>query len=608
MYQITILPEGRIIRCDDRRKSLWSLLLEHGTPVEGPCGGTGICGKCKVRVLEGNPDTLTEEEDAVFSPREILDGWRLACLCYPLGNMVVVLPRQKEMANILSNGLGCDMALQPAIQTAAVSLSKKQLAGARSAEVLCRKQTGCLPVEPAALSALPTKAGRYTAVLHQNRLLAVRESTDHAGLYGLAVDIGTTTVVMSLVDIKTGAELAAESAVNPQNRFGQDVLSRIAYAGEHGRDGVARLQTAITELLEELKNTLCLRQGIPADALYEMSIGANSTMTHLLLGVEPESLGRLPFVPVFTDARQVWWRALCPQTTSPALQVYSLPGVSAYIGSDVVAGAFVARLQEREGISLLVDIGTNGEIVLARDGRLLSCSCAAGPALEGMNISCGMRAQKGAAEEIHIREGRIELEVIGGGEAAGLCGSGVLAALRECLREGLIKPGGALLGPQQLPEESPYRSWLCAVEGKKALRLGGEESGILLTQRDIRQIQLAKAAILSGFLALLRQQGLSLEQLDRVYIAGQFGAHLPVESLVGCGILPPGLEERVEYIGNTSKSGAMAALLNTQARQELEALAASIEYVELGAVADYERLLVEAMGFPQAETIRERRI
>lgn len=411
--------------------------------------------------------------------------------------------------------------------------------------------------------------------------------------YGVAVDIGTTTVALSLVDLSDGRELAHAAAVNAQKQYGLDVLTRITYEYEKGETAISQLQKAIVGSLNELLEQLCREAKIHREKIEEIVVAANCCMTHMLLGVDARSMGRAPYAPEFLEARE------CP-ASEIGLQagkntwLYCLPQVSAYIGGDIVAGAEVCRLEQEPGNVLFIDIGTNGEIILASGGKLLSCSCAAGPALEGMNISCGMRAAEGAVEDVHIREAGVVLETIGNIPPEGLCGSGILAAVRELIKCGYLKKTGAFVQLASQPEPEILR-----LSGTKREAVLCRNPEIIVTQEDVRQVQLAKGAILSGFLVLLQAAGITMEQLDKVLIAGQFGSHLPAESLIGTGLLPSEVKDKIQYVGNSAKTGAYLALLSREKRRSMEALAKKIDYVELAQTKDYDRVFAAAMTFPK---------
>lgn len=409
--------------------------------------------------------------------------------------------------------------------------------------------------------------------------------------FGAAVDIGTTTVALSLVDLRNGKELAQASAINGQKLYGLDVLTRISYEQEEGEKGIRQLQEAIVNTLNDLLDQACQSSGIAKDEIVEIIVAANCCMTHMLLGVDARSLGRAPYEPIFTAA-QSGLAADIGLQTGETTKLYCLPQVSAYIGGDIVAGVEVCRLRQEEGNVLFLDIGTNGEIVLAHKGRLLSCSCAAGPALEGMNISCGMRASEGAVEDVHIGE-TVKLKTIGSTAPAGLCGSGILAAVRELLKKGYLKKNGAFVPLEAQPEPKLLR-----LKGTKREAVLSTEPEIIVTQDDVRQVQLAKGAILSGFTVLLKEAGITMEELDRVIVAGQFGAHLPVDSLIGIGLLPEAIRNKLSYAGNSSQSGAYMALLSQAERRKMEETAEAMAYIELAQTADYERVFAKAMAFP----------
>ena len=273
--------------------------------------------------------------------------------------------------------------------------------------------------------------------------------------------------------------------------------------------------------------------------------------------------------------------------------------MSSYIGADIVAGAYVCQLKEEKGNVLFIDIGTNGEIVLSNHGRLLCCSCAAGPALEGMNISSGMRAAEGAIEDVEITADGIKLKVIGNEEPIGICGSGILAVVKELLKVGLVRKEGAFIKLKQLGEDDYRRNMMQQNGIKRDFILTESPEKLLITQGDIRQVQLAKGAILSGFIALLDQAGIRMEDLDKVMIAGQFGAHLPADSLVGTGILPKEVKDKLIYVGNSSKTGAYMALMSAKVKHEMEELALYMDYMELGATKGYERLFSNCLIFPE---------
>ncbi len=340
----------------------------------------------------------------------------------------------------------------------------------------------------------------------------------------------------------------------------------------------------------------CKKAGVAQSEVRKINVAANCTMMHMLLGVDARSIGKSPYKPVFTQSKTLLASDI-GLAAGEGCTLYCLPHVSSYIGADIVAGAYVCEMQKTSQNELFIDIGTNGEIVLAKGGDLYSCSCAAGPALEGMNISGGMRAATGAIEEVQIRADKIELTTIGNEKPEGICGSGILAVVRELVLTGIILKSGVFVRLEKLDDDD-WRKKYISLDGTKRELVLCEEPKIVVTQSDVRQVQMAKGAILSGFMALLNEAGIGMEDLDKVYIAGQFGAHLSVDSLIGSGILPACVQDKLVYVGNSSKTGAYMTLMSKKVTSEIEELAEKINYLELSNLENYDRLYSECMKFP----------
>ena len=493
MAEIRLPQLGRAIECRDG-ENLYEVLARENL-IEGPCGGRGVCGKCRV-VLDG---------------RETL-----SCECAARGACEVLLPEFAGVGDIVSDGY-----------MKAFSADKKEG-------------------------------------------------------FGFAVDIGTTTVVSSLYDLSSGRELASVSCLNSQKSCGQDVISRIRCAGEE-EGGLKRLGEKITADLNALFTQLLARCGVKAEEIRGTVVAGNTTMIHLLAGRDPSSLAAAPYSPAFTGSLLLDGNALGLCVPAP---VDCLPAIASYVGGDITAGVTACGITEDGPLTLFIDIGTNGEIVLAGGGEMYCCSCAAGPALEGMNISCGMRAAAGAIEEVSIKDGAFSIRTIKDGVPRGICGSGLLSAIASMLAEGVISPNGRFAAHPMVSE----------AEGGKRVVLAPEQ-GIYLTQKDIRQVQLVKGAILSGILTLLEASGRSEEEIEKVIVAGQFGAHLTTEALTGCGFLPKSLKEKIVYAGNTSKSGAAVCLLSAENRARCDRLAEGAKYIELSLKEGYEDLFVKCLRF-----------
>ena len=410
--------------------------------------------------------------------------------------------------------------------------------------------------------------------------------------YGFAIDIGTTTIALYLVDLSTGEIVGKISDINPQSKYGLDVMTRISFEYENPK-GKDLLKEVLIKSLKELLHRLIKDYDIEKNSIKEIIVAANTTMLHMLVGADAKKLGRFPYEAEFLQGQKFCARDL--DIDFPA-NLYTLANVSAFIGSDIVAGVYLTKLKEKEN-TLFIDIGTNGEMVLKTRNKLYACSTAAGPALEAMNISSGMRAERGAIEEIKIEKDQIRLKIIGGKKAKGICGSGLLSAVAEAIENKLINKRGRIIDPKNLENSDFRKKYIRENENGKRFIILDKENKIYLSQDDIRAVQLAKGAILSGFLTLLQIEKVDIEKLNSVIIAGAFGSHLKKSDISKVGILPKEVENLITYVGNSSLVGAYMALMNPQIKNEMEDLAKEISYVELSTSKDYEKTFARAMQF-----------
>ncbi len=601
MSKIKLVPSGRTYEYSEG-ETLLNILVSEKIFVDNPCNGKGTCGKCKVKILSGSCAPLTETERKYIKEDEAAAGVRLSCLVFPEGDLEIELLQKERAHRVLTTGYMPDFRKDPDITKKTVSICRPSLKDQTSFEDQLKNQLADTDVSFEVLKDLYFEEGIYTAVIHEDangrKTVTDIERGDTAGvMFGAAIDIGTTTVVTSLIDMNTGEEAASSSRINAQKHFGLDVLTRITYELENRDEGIQKLQTVIVDSINEMIEDTCSQAGIHKENIYGIAVSANCTMMHMLLGIDATAIGKAPYAPVFVCSKDIPALSIGLKAARGA-RLYCLPSVSAFIGADIVAGAYVCELQKSKENILFIDIGTNGEIVFSDRGKLISCSCAAGPALEGMNISSGMRAANGAVEDVLITKEGVKLKVIGDAEPVGICGSGILAVVKELVKHGLVTKRGVFQKPENLPEND-FRLAMLRTNGQKRefILVSGPEE-LLITQRDIRQVQLAKGAVLSGFFALLKKAGKSIEELDKVMVAGQFGAHLPAESLIGAGILPEAVKDRLVYVGNTSKTGAYMALLSKTVKRELEELARRMDYMELSAAEGYERLFADCLMFP----------
>lgn len=574
---------------NSKDENILEILKSENVDIENPCRGKGICGKCKIKILNGEVSPLTEDEAKLLSKEEISNGVRLACLTKPIECVDIdILFNENKQSNILTEGAMPNFNIEPPLKLKDFKLVKPTLENIKSLSE-CLEESLNLKgnISMNVLKKLPSFINREEGqgVFYYDELIDIIDKDEK--IYGVAVDIGTTTVACSLIDMESFKVIGNSSFINPQKDYGLDVLSRIHYSNEN-EEGVGKLQSAIVKELNLNIEELCNSNGIKKSAIYEVVIGANSTMVHCLLGIPLASLGKAPYANVVNDAVTLLSSEIGININSYG-RLYCVPSVSTFIGGDIVAGVLASRIYDKKENILFIDIGTNGEIVLSNHGELISCSCAAGPALEGMNISCGMRASDGAVEGVKIDRDKINLKVIGDEKPKGICGSGILDIVWQLLDNNILGANGRLKADSSLVSE---------VDGKREVTLYNEEGNrIYITQKDIRQVQLAKGAILSGFLALVKYKGLDMSDLDRIVVAGQFGKHLSKDSLTGVGIIPKELKEKIEYIGNSSKSGAFMCLLSKGEREISEKISKDIEYVELSTIDNYEKIFTKALMF-----------
>ncbi|MFC2082080.1 ASKHA domain-containing protein [Candidatus Bipolaricaulota bacterium] len=410
----------------------------------------------------------------------------------------------------------------------------------------------------------------------------------------MALDVGTTTLAAYLFDLTSGRQLGSAASRNPQRRFGADVITRIAHVRRESREGLGELHTAVIEGLNTLLGQLSEKAGISPDRIYEAKVVGNPTMIHLFLGIDPRGIDVSPYAPV------VGQRVLCRAgdvglAMHPCGVVETLPAISAYVGADIVAGILATDIQRSEANTLFLDVGTNGEMVLALGNRLIACSTAAGPAFEGASIVQGMAALDGAIETVRVHGGRIDCSVIGGAVPTGLCGTGLLSAVAELLSAGLIDRTG------RFSDAGSRLADRLDGEGKdRRVRLTDGAEPVYLYQQDVREFQLAKAAVRSGIEVLLQYAGLRAEDLARVLIGGAFSTRLSPAHLMETGFLPRVDVARIHVVGNTAGQGAKQALLNQQMMGRVDEIARSVVYIELSSDQDFNESFVEQIPFPAA--------
>jgi len=414
---------------------------------------------------------------------------------------------------------------------------------------------------------------------------------------------GSTTVAGYLVDLNTGEELSAVAKSNPQIIYGDDVISRIGFA-QNQKENLEILQREIVNTLNEIIKETAQKAGVNTNNIYKISIAGNTCMHHLLLGLNPSYIAPSPYIPVIKENLNLKAKDIPKLILEPTANVYILPNISAFVGADIVAGILAICMWENEKISLFIDLGTNGEIVLGSKRKMWTCSTAAGPAFEGARISSGMRAAEGAIDKVKMDNKSITYRVIKDGKVRGICGSGLIDLIAELVKLGLISKSGKLIDREEcdpnLSEEIKKRI-INGQKGNKFLLVKGKETengkSIYLTQRDIREVQLAKAAIFAGIKILLKEVNISQEDIQKILLAGAFGNFIDKKSAIRIGLIPYLPLEKIESVGNAAGRGAEITLLSEKTRGICEKISKDIKYIELSSRADFQEEFVEAMFF-----------
>ncbi len=559
MTQLTILPfkKNVTIRTDE---TVMQALRRGGYEIEGPCNGQGICGKCRIRVE--NPADVPQTPHRRISKTEAREkGIRLACRLVPPDDITVHLPDDFSVDARILEGEHLDgIELKPA----AVVVSKKdaywlQYAG-QDSEVILQKWD-------------------------------VQFSAK-----GLAIDIGTTTLVVTLFCLVTGKELSTASSINPQTKFGHDILSRIQKGSTE--EGLAEVAGVVRKELNRLVQAACKKSNAVVDEILDVVIGGNTTMLTLVAAINPEPLGRLPFT-VDIKAGASYAAKDFGLDVNPAGRVYVPPIVHAFIGSDITAGVLACGCLEKKKPSLFVDVGTNGEMGINNDGRFIVASTAAGPAFEGMGVSCGIRAVPGAVEAAYFDGETIEIKTIDAQPARGICGSGIIDIMASLLKGGVVNPSGRIKTPDQKEGlQASVAEGLVLIDDQPVFNIA---DGVFFTQADIRQLQLAKGAIRTGIDMLMSEANVTAEDLEDITLAGAFGYHLRPDSLATIGLIPDKLARKVRFAGNTSKTGCAMMLINASLREYLEKQVQSVEHLPLAEKISFQKLFIENLNFPDSD-------
>lgn len=585
----------------------------NGIAIDSTCGGHGTCHKCKVRV-EGGSVPVTRHDARTFTPAQVADGWRLGCLVHATRDLSVEVPPLTTRPKAATVGIGRQVILRPAVQKRYVELAEPTLADQRTD--LARLTDAIDDLELTAdvhvLRRLPTVLReadfKVTAVVVDEDLVDVEPGDTTPSRYAIAFDLGTTTVVGTLLDVGTGTPLAVTSVLNGQQPFGGDVITRIS-ATMMDKDALGRLQAAAGATLSDVAARVCREAGVDPTQVYEVAVAGNATMTALALGIDPEPLGVAPFVMSSAQPPTVLASDL-GLSLHPRARAYFFPALGAYVGGDIVAGMLATGMDRDKRTRLFIDVGTNCEIVLSDGDTIVSTAAPAGPAFEGGAIRCGMRAADGAIEVVKVDpaaegdEAAVTLGVIGDVEPRGLCGSGLVDAVSELVRVGLLDSSGRLVPDEEALRIAPALADRMARVGEERVFLlhrpepdAEPAECVYLSQRDVRELQFAKAAISTGWSLLLEELGLEHRDVQQVLLAGSFGSYLSPASAVRIGLVPRLPVLRIVAAGNVAGEGAKMALLSVRERAGALALLEEVTYVELSDRPDFNDAFVEQLAF-----------
>lgn len=621
-FKVHFLPDDKEVIADEK-SNLLAAAARAGISIKGVCGGNGTCGQCKVRIKEGN---VNFTQKGKLSKEEIANGYVLACQSFPKTDVVVDIPESSrltehqvlldespESGSILSEQsiTELDYGFEPLFKKIQIELPEPTLED--SLDDLnrlfnsVRKKTGIknLRVDLDLVRRLPATLRKHnwkvTVGLSRCRgyaeITSVTSGWKESSYYGLAVDIGTTTVVVDLIDLADGKSLGSKGTYNKQSIYGDDVISRIIYSDKHGQE---ELQKAVIKTINNLIAELKKEHSVKAEDIWSVVCAGNTTMTHLFLGIDPTYIRLEPYTPAANNYPPVKAQEL-GLDVNPRAWVHCLPGISSYVGGDITSGVLVTGMTESDVLTLFIDIGTNGEMVLGNKEWLISCSCSAGPAFEGSGLEHGMRAMRGAIERIKVLPGGfgVEYSTVGRAKPVGICGSGLIDCMANLYESGVIDRTGKFVEGLETPRVRSTN------EGKEFVLAWAEESGkgedVAISEADIKTLIRSKAAVFAGIRSMLSMVGLEMDVINRVLIAGGFGRYININDAIRIGLLPDFCTDKYVYIGNSSVKGAKAVLCSKDARDEADEIAKKMTYLELSIGNLFMDEFMKAMFLPHTD-------
>jgi uncharacterized 2Fe-2S/4Fe-4S cluster protein (DUF4445 family) len=620
MLKVVFIPSYKEAVCEEG-SAILDVARDAGVYIDSACGGAGKCGKCKVRVVSGRCSPVSPEESEQIDFSELGQGFRLACRARLQTEAAIFIPERSIFKGTASRKefVPRKIPLSPAVKAYSLradqSPDEPRRGGVERLLALLKAQHGVegLAWDEELLAQLGNSLaenvqGYSLAVWMNKEIIRVRPGTG-AGPYGLALDVGTTTLALYLCSLETGKIVTSASATNPQTIFGEDIMSRISYSVHHRGEGVKRMQRELINTVNTMIREVTEGRRVSSDDIVDMTVVGNTVMHHIFLGLPPDRLGYWPFTPMVENSVNIKGRDLGLDIL-PAAYVHVLPVEAGFVGADNVAVLIAEEPYKRDEFSLVIDIGTNGELALGNRSRLLSCSCATGPALEGAEIMYGMRAAPGAIEKVRINPESFEVDykVIGNDtwkgdqrpgkfKPVGICGSGIIDAIAALYQSKLIQKSGTFSHRADIPRlrkgKDGAREFVLAWARETPI-----DQDIVVTQRDVRQIQLAKGAIRAGCQIMMERLGIS--RPDRLIVAGAFGLHVDRDNALAIGLFPECDPDAISFVGNAAGHGAYLALINKDKREEADRIARWTEHIELATEKAFQKEFIKALDFPDS--------
>jgi len=590
-------PVGLRGKCR-KQESLLACAHRLGVGISSICGGKGTCHSCKVQVISGSVSKPRPSELEVFTSQELKRGWRLACQAHPASDCKIAVPAESmtTMQRLQVEGLEAKVSPEPSVrayrlQLAAPSLEAPQADADRLLEALNQQHNlRCTKIDIGALRTISHQLRSWKwksqAVVRNSEVIAILPPKHHR--LGLAIDLGTTKVAGYLVDLSDGRTLVAKGIMNPQISYGEDIISRINRVVKSPDEGM-QLQRLAVDVVNELCTDLCAEAGVKPEEIMEAVVVGNTAMHHLFLRLPVKQLALSPFVPAVNQALEIKAGEL-GLNIAPGAYVHMLPNIAGFVGADHVSMLLATDAWQAKRTTVALDIGTNTEVSLICKGKITTTSCPSGPAFEGGHIKYGMRAATGAIERLRIDGGRIQYQTIGGASPVGICGSGILDALAQLYIAEIIDEGGRIIDnrPRVRSYKGQYEVTLISKEERKG------KPAITVTQSDVRELQLAKAAIRTGIQILLEMSDCTEDDIKQVIIAGAFGTYIDVASAVAIGMLPPLPLNCFRQVGNAAGAGAKLALISLKSRAKAQAIASRVSYIELASSPSFQPTFIQA--------------